>query len=306
MEKLQAVYDYLNTKGWVILDDLEEQVVLVGRSETNENYHIIANELYGETPYFLRFNRGSRLGITDQSEYEFTVLQALRRSGVTPRPFYCDPETPHTLGKGALLVEYLPGRPLNYAGDWAVAARVLAAVHSQPVDGRLMVQDAPLADIVRECAGLSGYFDATRHARIKAGYISCLDDLRDLVDGAQTLLAGDTLVITHGELCASDFIVEEEDGETAWLVDWESGVVSSRYLDLGLFMAHAVLAGEMGFCRNDEEKLRFLETYCNAAGLDMPVQTVLRKAALFEEAATLRAMIWNCVALTGNTMEGKE
>lgn len=302
METLQPVFEYLNSKGWMVLGDIGEQIELIGRSGRNENYLISVNEIYGESRFVLRVNHGSRLGLTDQAEYEFVVLQALRRSGVTPRPFYCDVESCASLGQGALFMEYMPGRPLCYAGDWGKAADILAAVHSQPVDGRLMVQADPLGGMVRECAGLEKRFDALRHATVKAGFDSCLDELREVADAARELMPDEAGVITHGGPYSSDFIIDDEMGN-AWLVDWECGAVSSRYLDLGTFMGHAALAGEMGFCRNDVERLRFIERYVAAAGLDISNDEALRRSELFEQGAALRAMIWNCVALTGN-LEG--
>lgn len=302
MDKVQAVFEYLNSKGWVPLEDCDDQISLLSRGENNENCLITAYEIYGEARYVFRVNHGSRLGLTDQAEYEFTVLQALRRSGVTPRPFYCDCSDCDTLGDGVLFMEYLPGRHFSYGADWELAAQVFAAVHSQPADGRLIVQDNPLGDMVRECSGLADRFSGPRNVQVRAGYESCLGDLRNLAEKGQPLMAGEPGVIIHGDLCASDFIVEE-DGERAWLVDWESGVVSSRYIDLGQFMSQAAQAGEMGYCRNDAEKARFIEAYVEAAGLEASVDDIMHRAALFAEAAELRAMIWNCVALTGN-LEG--
>ncbi len=299
MEKVQAIAEYINTKGWLVLDDPEEQIVALGTSENNETYCITVAEIYGESSFVFRINHASRLGLTDQAEYEFTVLQALRRSGVTPRPFYCDCETCGDLGKGTLFMEFLPGRMLNYAGDWEVAAKVLAQVHSQPVDPRLIVQNTPLDEIVRECAGLENLFVASRHDRIKAGFIGCLDDLRELAEEARTLMVDEQNVIVHGDPLAADFIIEDGN-KTGWLVDWEAGMVSSRFVDIGKFMAHASLACETGFCRNELERQRFLEVYLDAAKLDMGIDDALERAEIFEMAAQLQAMICNCVALAGN------
>lgn len=302
MEMSQAVLTFLNAKGWFSSKIGHEQVHLIARSENNENYRVTSREEHGDVSYVCRVNHGSRLGLTAQTEYEFAALQALRESGVTPRPFYCDCSDCNGYGNGVLLMEYLPGRHFSYAGDWDLAARVFAAVHSQPVDVRFVAYENSLGDMVRECAGLSDRFAGVRHAQVKAAYQSCLAELQALSEEADTLLEGEAGVMVHGDHCASDFIVADHRGQ-AWLVDWESCVVSSRYVDLGQFMSQAAQAGEMGFCRDKAEKVRFVEAYIEAAGIDASVEDVMHKAALFAEAGELRAMIWNCVALTGN-LEG--
>jgi len=301
MEKLQTVFDYLNGKGWVPLDDVDEQLSFLGKSETHENYLITAHELYGDTQFVFRVNFDSHLGITDQIDYEFTVLQALRNSGVTPRPFYSDSTSVEALGKGVMLMEHMPGRTFKYADDWNVAATVLAAIHSQPVDGRLLIQEKPLATMYGECAGLADRFDVIRHEHLQAEYLSCLEDLQALVLEVKDLIADDSPVIIHGSFLASDFIVDEE-CDAAWLVDWENSMISSRYLDLGQFMIQAALCGDIGFCRTSDEKMQFIKVYCHAVDADIDVDDVLRKAMFFEQALELKAMIHNCVALTGNVV----
>lgn len=293
-----AIFDYLNTSGWVPLEDAENQISLLSRSETNTNYLVTAHELYGNTQFVFRVNTDSRLGLTDQAEYEFTVLQALRRSGVTPRPFYCKHDSVFDQESGVMLMEYLAGRPLHYCADWESVAKTLAAVHSQPVDGRLLVHETPLADVVRECAGLSDYFEHPRLEAIRRGYESCLEDMLAIATAVEDVVVGESPVITHGTLSASDFILCKDTGK-AWLIDWENGCVASRYRDLGQFMANASRAGELGFCRNDAERKQFLQTYFEALDSDMDLDGAFQRAFLFEQAAELRAMIWNCVALTG-------
>jgi len=233
MEKMQIVYDYLNKKGWVVLDDLEEQVELLTSGISNENYLITATEIYGEAQYVFRVNHASPFGLEDHADYEYTVLLALRRSGVTPRPFYSDCATAGDLGQGALLMEYIPGRQLDAANEYELAARVLAAVHSQPVDDRLIVRKSPS------------------------------DDDNDLV-------------MSHGAPCASDFIVGEE-GDRAWLVDWENCTVASRYADLGFFLAHASL--------DANASQLFIESYVEATGIEADIADVFSRAMRAKKAA---------------------
>lgn len=294
MSPLQSVAEFLTTRGWALIDDPEEQIMALGSCWNNDNYVVTAHELYGETRYFLRLGRGGGLGLMARFNYEYGVLQAIARSGRSPRPFYCDGAA--VVGGetvGALLMEYLPGRAFECAGDWELAAQALAVIHAQPVDSRLMVRDDPVMDTYRLCAGpdtpdaaccATGAGAAGEH-----GDRVC-SELHALVREAGALLRGEARVVVHGSVRLTDFVVDE-DGDRAWLVDWENGGVSSRYADLGLFIAGAAAAGEAGFCRTQGEQRAFLVAYAQAAGLDVSMDAMLARASLFARVCELRQAV---------------
>lgn len=299
MDTIGRIYDFLNKKGWVVLDDPEEQISLLYSGEHNTNYLITVSELYGEARYVFRVNHSSRLGLTDQIEYEFAVLQALRRSGVTPRPFYCDANPGAELGNGVLLMEYLEGRPLNYGGDWQVAAQILARVHSVSVDGRLIVQKNPVWDFARECQGLiHGFRPMPNSDDILVRLGECVEELETLAGEFERLVEMELPVIVNGGACSSDFLIDDNgENKIGKLVDWECGVISSRYVDIGQFFAQACQVGEFGYCRDEGEKQRFAQAYIDAGGFEISVSEVVRCATLYEKAIISRSRIWNCVAL---------
>lgn len=281
MQSVQAVADFLNARKWVLVDDPAEQIIALGTHWENDNFVITAHELYGEARYFLRLGRGGGFGLMARIAYEFGVLQALGRSGITPRPFYCDEAaTMDGVLTGALLMEYLPGQPFVCAKHWRLAAQALAVVHAQPVHAqhvkaRLIVRHDPVMDVYGMCA-VSGD-EGAEH----------LDELRELSARARRLLGDEERVVVHGSVRPTDFVVDE-DGTRAWLVDWENGGVSSRWADLGLFMASAAATPDGGFCRDDAQRREFLDAYAMAAGMAMPVDDMLVRAAIFERACALR------------------
>jgi aminoglycoside phosphotransferase (APT) family kinase protein len=290
MKSVQSVAEFLNAKKWVVVDDALEQIVPLGPQWTNDNYVITVSELYGETRYFLRLGRETGLGLMARLAYEFTVLQAMSRSGMTPRPFYCD-EIAKVDGEtvGALLMEFLPGRSIDCASDWRLAAQTLARVHAQPVDSRLIVRKRPLVDMCDHCSELvSAIGRRGSGAAEEAG--ASLEALNVLADEARALLADDILVVTHGAVRASDFIVDE-DGDKVWLIDWENGAVSSRYADIGLFMAQASGLCASGCFGSEKERSVFFEEYAVTAGLDIGLDRLAERVALFERAFVLRAAI---------------
>lgn len=97
----------------------------LGQGEYNVNYSFIHPRTGKKL--VLRINTGSQMHLEDQIGYEFTALQYLVPSGRTPKPLFCDRE------QGLLVMEWLPGRTLDYKTDMDEAAGILADIHSVPV-----------------------------------------------------------------------------------------------------------------------------------------------------------------------------
>jgi aminoglycoside phosphotransferase (APT) family kinase protein len=117
-----------------------------------------------------------------------------------------------------------------------------------------------------------------------------LEALNVLADEARALLADDAPVVTHGAVRVSDFIVDE-DGDKVWLIDWENGAASSRYADIGLFMAQASGLCASGCFGSENDRLGFFEEYAATVGLDIGLDRLAERVALFERAFVLRAAI---------------
>ena len=89
----------------------------LGQGEYNVNYSFIHPRTGKKL--VLRINTGSQMHLEDQIGYEFTALQYLVPSGRTPKPLFCDRE------QGLLVMEWLPGRTLDYKTDMDEAAGIL-------------------------------------------------------------------------------------------------------------------------------------------------------------------------------------
>ena len=89
-------------------------LVPLGQGEYNQNFFFV-HPLTGQK-LVLRVNTGSQMHLENQIEYEFSALQELKTSGRTPCPLFCDGASSE-LGQGVLVMEWLPGRPLNYRKD---------------------------------------------------------------------------------------------------------------------------------------------------------------------------------------------
>lgn len=292
METITAIHNLIRSRGWLQVDDPEEQISFLAAGEYNENYLITVNEIYGAARHVFRINHGSQLGLVNQIEYEFAVLQALARSGVTPRPFFCEPEPGDVaLGKGVLLMEYLPGRPLRYETDRQEAARIFAAVHSQPVDERLITQADPIMDIAAESETLIQRFPDHPLTEARDRLLAYHEEVVALADEFRTLTRDDRLVMANTEVNSHNFIIDDDTGR-GWLVDWEKSVITSRFQDLGHFMVPTTTLWKTDFRFTPEQKREFVAAYLEQADVPMHLQTALRCSELMERTILLRAMAW--------------
>lgn len=292
METIQTIYEFLSQRGWLHVDDPEEQISFLAAGEYNENYLVALQEIYGEAKYVFRINHGSQLGLQNQIEYEFTVLRALARSGVTPRPFYCDPASKSEgLGNGVLLMEFLPGRPLDYAADWEKAAHIFASTHSQPTGNQLITQANPVLDIARESKGLIERYPNHAMADKRDTLLRYHDEILALADEATDLFSDDSMVIANTEVNSHNFIIDEET-ENAWLVDWEKAVITSRFQDLSHFLVPTTTLWKTDFRFSKQHKHDFVKLYLKSTGVDMDLDTAMHMTAIMEQTILLRAMSW--------------
>ena len=88
----------------------------LAQGEYNLNYRICQ----GQWQWVFRVNLGTQINRDDQILYEHRALCLLANTGVTPCPFYVD-DMHRCLPHGVLLMEYLPGEPLEYTRDLEAA-----------------------------------------------------------------------------------------------------------------------------------------------------------------------------------------
>ena len=274
------------------------RVSFLAAGEYNENYLVDSD--IGK--FVFRVNHGSQLGLSNQIEYEYTVLQAVEKSGVTPRPLFCDPHPPG-LPSGVLLMEYLPGEPLIYERDLKKAAEVFARIHSQPPDSRLIAQPDPIRDIAVESLGLfTRHTDhpLTRERILLEKYHQKILDLSR--EFGPSFLA-EPPVMVNTEVNSHNFLVHND---SACLVDWEKAVVSSRFQDLGHFLVVTTTRWKTGTTLSRERKLDFLRAYARElaeTGNNPPdLEELEAKTSLLEKTILLRALSWCYMAYYEYTM----
>lgn len=91
--------------------------------------------------------------LENQIGYECHALQLLEASGRTPKVLYVDGSRKF-LDHGVLVMEYLPGKALDYHTDLKYAAECLADIHSVRIpesESGLIRPENPLTAILEEC-----------------------------------------------------------------------------------------------------------------------------------------------------------
>lgn len=279
MEEIIRIF--LQDKRWV---PGQPEVRFLAAGEYNQNYLVTSR---GQRWVF-RVNRGSQLGLEDQIGYEFAVLRCVADSGVTPRPLHVHKDLV-PFGGGAMLMEYLPGRPLVYERDWQRAAEIFARVHAVPVCDGLIVQKDPMAAIAKESLTLIHRYPdhpLTSHKNKLLQYHSrIIKQARSL----SSLFTRDRLCVVNTEVNSGNFLIT---AKTAYLVDWEKGVVSSRYQDLAHFLAPTTTLWKTDTVFTQEEKKRFLTVYSDHLQPPLCLEHTETLCRAMEQTVILRGLSW--------------
>ncbi|WP_027361858.1 aminoglycoside phosphotransferase family protein [Halodesulfovibrio aestuarii] len=302
MDKKNIIASYLYSSGW--LEKLQchslSDVSFLAAGEYNENWIITGTTQKNLAPknhFVFRINHGSQLGLnSEQIRYEFNVLSALENSTVTPIPYFEDTNAGNfnsVFDRGVLLMEYLPGTPLDYTQDLDRAAKIFAAVHTQPVPEQdcFVHQLNPVADIVTESLGLLARFNDHPKTAVRRSLEKYSKRIAKLGEQYAPAFAAEKQVIVNTEVNSGNFIINRE-RSTAHLVDWEKAVVSSRYQDLGHFIVPTTTLWKTDFIATPEHRHHFLSRYKEYAKLDHSVEELAILTGILEKTIILRGLSW--------------
>jgi Ser/Thr protein kinase RdoA (MazF antagonist) len=282
----QLIERFVTSAGWVPKVD---HVSYLASGEYNENFLVDT----GRSRLVFRINHGSQLGLDSQIEYEFAVLQAVAASGVTPRPHRCVGSC-EEFPRGALLMEYLPGKKLDYQVDIVSAAGVFARIHSLPPSEKLIIQDDPIAAIIHESRELLERYPDHPRPTLYPRLRNYLDRMTDLADAHPDAFADESLCIVNTEVNSGNFVVDQG---IARLVDWEKAVVSYRYQDLAHFLVPTTTQWKDDYVFTAETRGGFLDAYHAAIGGAVTREQLDTRTALLERVILLRAFSWCYMAL---------
>ncbi len=131
MERIKGLNEYVKNekyrKALNLPNEQEEEYTMLAQGEYNINYKP-AHPKTGKK-LLLRVNCGSQMHLENQIGYECHALQLLE-TGRTPKVLYAKSGSRKFLDHGVLVMEYLPGKALDYHTDLNLAAECLADIHS--------------------------------------------------------------------------------------------------------------------------------------------------------------------------------
>ena len=274
----------------------ELEFSVLGQGEYNLNY-VFLHPLTGKK-LVLRINTGSQMDLKDQISYEYEALQALAPSGRTPRPLYCWPE------QKMLVMEWLPGRALDYHTDLSAAAEILADIHCTPVpaDSHLLRPGHPAQAIYEECLRMvQHYFDWEERE------IQVCDLLGQLIGEIGKLPLTESsdapVCMVNTELNSGNFLI---DGENSHLVDWEKPLLSEPAQDLGHFLAPTTTFWKTDVILTPEQVKEFVQKYIAAVDGRMDCSMLSKRLPLFFTVTCLRGVTWCAMAYREYCQPGRQ
>ena len=280
-EKKEQIIHFVTSRNWLVG---EISCSFLASGEYNENFLLECNN----RRYVFRINHGTQLGLQNQIEYEYFVMDAVRDSNVTPLPYHYS-LAGEKLGDGVLLMEFIEGRPLDYGTDLQAAAHIFAKIHSLPVDSRLIRQHNPITDICRESLELLNRFSPLHYHDVHTRLCKYHDELQKLGGWKDNLFTDESLCIVNTEVNSGNFIIG---AGRSCLVDWEKAVVSCRYQDLAHFLLVTTTLWKTDWRLSDEQKTSFLKYYHQTADLELPLDEIIERTKLLERVILLRALSW--------------
>lgn len=296
LPKVQAYFDSRDWSDVAVMNGRRFTLTPLAQGEYNLNYLMTAESGGGHLVF--RVNIGSQIGLKDQIDYEYRALKLLEDSGVTPRPFYVD-DSCKELGHGVLIMEYLPGEPLNYYRDLDAAARLFTVVHQVEVGGEinhLIHEDAPLSYICDECKGLlQSYFDSS----LADGSIR--DYLKEVIQWADEARCSESYFqedpwccIVNTEVNSGNFIVNRQAG-TIHLVDWEMPRWGDPSQDISHFCSPLTTLWKTSYRMNPSAKQGFIDSYLHGIKSAHLRDTLKDRVRLRDPFVYLRGISWSAM-----------
>ena len=267
----------------------------LAQGEYNMNYMVRQDKRL----WVFRINIGTQIDRDDQILYEYHALRLLESTEVTPRPFYVDDDR-RLIEYGVLLMEYLPGEPLDYRRDLEAAARLFARVHSQsvePGDNHLIHEERPLSMTYEECSRLLPvYLDS------ELADPSLRDYLREVLDWASEARCREEYFLTdpwpciiNTEVNSGNFIANRERG-TLHLVDWEKPLWGDPSQDISHFRVPTTTLWKTDYRMSSAGRRLFLDTYRTAIPDAHLADTIEDRVRLRDPFNCLRGISWSAMA----------
>lgn len=268
--------------------DGNQKVIFLSESRSNINFLIDA----GVEKYIFKLNKISQLGLKNQIRYEYDALKILEKSYVTPRIFFLDDSTTF-FDYGALIMQYIDGRKLDYEEDLHESAKTFGKIHSLNLGkidtSSFIVQD----NIIDTClekikSNLEEFFkspDISVGLKISMNnYLEWADKNKD----CQKFFEKDKWqVINNTEPHANNFIIGATN-KRAYLIDWEKPVITDPSIDLAFFLSNVTTSWTSDFIFTEDQKDDFFKTYLMY--IDTSDRDIMERVKIYTPYLNLRVL----------------
>lgn len=284
---------------------------LLARGEYHINYLIFEERSENELKesekrasegYVLRINTGSQMHLENQIRYEADALEFLERSQCTPKVFYVD-DTRDKIPYGILIMEYLPGKPLDYRSDMKEAAEILSRIHSLDTKECKTILKAgrTASEILAESDAMLRIYEKSRFCdrKLKDHVRSSLDRMMEKY--ADEKAYEGNLSIINTELNSGNFLINK--GKKSYLIDWEKPLLGDPMQDLAHFLSPTTTFWKTDVILEENETEEFLKEYSkrrNVSADDRERLSELIKVTCF------RGITWCAMAYTEYMEPGRE
>jgi aminoglycoside phosphotransferase (APT) family kinase protein len=294
LERIQGLREYVHSEDYRKALNLPkvvtEEYVLLAQGEYNINYlftHPITKQ-----KLLLRVNCGSQMHLEHQIEYEAHALKLLQSSKRTPKVFYVD-GSKKLLNHGILVMEYLPGRVLDYKTDLTRAAKCLADIHSVKLEesSGLLEPKNPLQAILEECEQMFQVYEESPLGKSKTKA-----QIRNMLNHGWTKV-GEMQETYHccinTELNSTNFLIGK-DGD--YLIDWEKPLYGDPAQDLGHFLAPTTTFWKTDTILNLKEMEDFIDEYIKVVNGRFSTIGLKERVYIYIPITCLRGITWCAMA----------
>lgn len=244
----------------------------------------------------LRLNTGSQMHLKNQIRYEFETLKLLEQTGVAPKPYFCD-DSLEIAPYGMLVMEYIPGRWLEYQKDFMKAVDVFARIHQIKYleKSPLIVADQPAREIFRECQSMAAVYlhSPLGEPQVKKLLHKIFSVVQKIVDAYREPVPRERLVLVNTEVNSSNFLIDDVTGQIK-LVDWEKAVFSIPAQDLSHFLVPTTTFWKTDFRFSTEQVKEFIQQYAELTGSDY--RQLRDEVDIFWYLTCLRGVSWCSMA----------
>lgn len=275
-----------------IPEDAYLDVELLGRGEYNVNFVFLhpktANRL------LVRVNIGSQMKLDDQIGYEANALKLLSSSGRTPQLLFWDSSKEYH-GKGILVEQWLPGRPLDYTTDLNIAASILADVHAVelPSTHGLFEPEDTIRNLIEECETMFDMYRQWNRADERL-----LTRINYLFAWVKKMSSHSNHTsrrhIINTELNARNFLINE--ARQSFLVDWEKPIAGNIEQDIANFLAPTTTYWKTDILLDAQTVEHFIVLYREAVNERFSTDSLNEKVREYFSVVCLRGLTWCAMA----------